>query len=196
MRKNKTPGRCPWVPVRNALSVAYHDREWGVPVHNDRKLFEFLVLESAQAGLSWYLVLRKRESYRKAFAGFDPKKVAKFTARDRRRLLDDIGIIRNRAKIVSAINNAVCFLEVQKEFGSFSRYMWGFTGGRTIHHRLRTLKEYPAKTKEAEVWAKDLKARGFSFLGPVICYAHMQAVGMVNDHVLSCFRYRELKGRR
>lgn len=180
------------MPAGNTLYERYHDTEWGVPVHNDKKLFEFLVLESAQAGLSWLIVLQKRENFRKAFAGFEPKRVAKFTAHDIERLTKDIGIIRNRAKITAAVNNARCFLGVQKEFGSFSRYMWQFVGGKPIRHRLQKLGDYPSRTKEAEAWAKDLKKRGFSFLGPTVCYAHMQAVGMVNDHVVTCFRYAQL----
>lgn len=180
------------MPVENPLYLRYHDKEWGVPVHNDRKVFEFLVLESFQAGLSWLIVLRKRENFEKVFHGFDPEKVSRFTQRDIQRLLRDEGIIRNRAKIQAAVENAKRFLEVQEEFGSFSKYMWSFVGGKPINHKLRTLKDYPAKTEEAEIWAKDLKTRGFQFLGPTVCYAHMQAVGMVNDHTVSCFRYRAL----
>ena len=171
---------------------AYHDEEWGVPVHDDQTIFEFLVLESAQAGLSWRTILRKRENYRKAFAGFDPKKIAKFTARDVKRLLNDSGIVRNRLKIVSTINNAKRFLEVQKEFGSFSEYIWGFVGGRPKKNKWKSSKQVPAKTPEAEVLSKDLKKRGFKFLGPTVVYAHMQAAGMVNDHTTDCFRYREV----
>ena len=191
MRMKKSVQRCPWVPSGNILYEKYHDTEWGVPVHDDRKIFEFLVLESAQAGLSWAIVLKKRTGYRKAFANFDPKKVSRFTTRDMQRLVSDAGIIRNRAKIAAAINNANRFLEVQKEFGSFSAYMWSFVGGKTRHHRLLKLYDYPVKTKEADAWAHDLKKRGFSFLGPTVCYAHMQAVGMVNDHTIRCFRYKE-----
>jgi DNA-3-methyladenine glycosylase I len=180
--------RCPWPVFDDPLYLDYHDREWGVPVKNDRKLFEFLVLEAFQAGLSWQIILRKRENFRRAFAGFDPAKVARFGARDVRRLLKDAGIVRNRAKILAAIENARRFLGIQKEFGSFSRYMWFWVGGKPLVHRFRTLKDYPPFTDEAVAWAKDLKSRGFKFLGPTVVYAHMQAVGMVNDHVLGCFR--------
>ena len=180
--------RCPW-PSDDLLMIAYHDREWGRPVRDDRKIYEFLVLETFQAGLSWRTVLYKRENFRKAFAGFDFKKVAGFGAKERKRLLKDKGIIRNRAKIAAAIGNAQRFLEVRKEFGSFSRYMWSWVKGKPLRHRFRRLKDYPAFTPEAELWAKDLKKRGFKFLGPTVVYAHMQAVGMVNDHVVGCFRH-------
>ena len=173
--------------------LAYHDTEWGVPVHDDRKMFEFLVLESAQAGLSWRTVLYKREGYRKWFADFDPKKVARFDKKMVSRMLKDPAIIRNQAKIDAAINNAKRFLDVQKEFGSFSAYMWGFVKGKTIDGKRKTLKDLPVVTKEAELLAQDLKKRGFKFLGPTVIYAHMQAVGMVNDHTIDCFRYAELK---
>ncbi len=172
--------------------IRYHDEEWGVPVRDDRKQFEFLVLESAQAGLSWRTVLYKRENYRKAFAGFDPKKIVKFGKADVRRLLKNAGIIRNRLKIESTINNAARFLEIQKEFGTFSDYIWQFVNGRTVKNRWKSLKQLPALTPEAEALSRDLKKRGFKFLGPTVIYAHMQAVGMVNDHVLSCYRYREV----
>ena len=185
--------RCPWGRWEDMLYVKYHDEEWGVPVYNDRVIFEFLVLESAQAGLSWSTILRKRENYRKAFARFDPKKIAKFTSRDEKRLLKNTGIIRNRLKIKAAINNAKRFLEIQKEFGSFSRYIWQFAGDKPIINKRKELKDYPAKTWEAEALAKDLKKRGFSFLGPVVCYAHMQATGLVNDHTVDCFRYKEVQ---
>ncbi len=184
--------RCEW-PTSDPLLLKYHDHEWGAPVTNDRKIFEFLVLESAQAGLSWITVLRKREGYRKAFAGFDPKKVAQFTKRDVARLLKNPDIIRNRLKIEAAINNAKIFLEVKEEFGSFSKYMWGFVNGKPLDGKRKKLKDIPSVTKEAEIWAKDLKKRGFKFLGPTVCYAHMQAVGMVNDHTTDCFRYAEIK---
>ena len=174
------------------MYVDYHDKEWGVPIHDDRLIFEFLVLESFQAGLSWAIVLRKRENFREAFAGFDPVKVAKFTAKDVKRLLGDAGIIRNRAKIAAAVNNAHRFLEVQKEFGSFAKYAWGFVGGKPIKNKWKTIKHLPAKTLIAEAWAADLKKRGFKFLGPTVIYAHMQAAGMVNDHTVDCFRYREV----
>lgn len=171
----------------------YHDNEWGVPVRNDRKIFEFLVLESAQAGLSWRTILYKRQGYRKLFADFDPKKVARFGKRQVERCLKDPAIIRNRLKIEATINNAKRFLEVQKEFGSFSGYMWGFVGGKPIDGKRRSIKDIPAVTKEAELFAKDLKKRGFKFLGPTVVYAHMQAVGMANDHTIQCFRYKEVK---
>ncbi len=180
--------RCPWVKEGDLLYEKYHDTEWGVPVHDDPKMFEFLVLESAQAGLSWLTVLRKRENYRKAFAGFDPRKVAKFEKRDVARLLKNAGIIRNRAKIEAAINNAKRFLEVQKEFGTFSKYIWSFVKDKPVQHTIKTLKDYKATTKESDALAKDLKKRGFTFLGSTVIYAHMQAVGMVNDHTLSCFK--------
>lgn len=170
--------------------IAYHDREWGVPVHDDRKLYEFLVLETFQAGLSWRTVLHKRENFRKAFAGFDFRKVARFGAKDRARLLKDAGIIRNRAKIEAAIHNARRFMEVRKEHGRFARYMWTWVQGKPLVHRFRRLSDYPPFTREAELWAKDLKQKGFKFLGPIVVYAHMQAVGMVDDHLVTCFRHR------
>jgi DNA-3-methyladenine glycosylase I len=172
--------------------IAYHDREWGVPLHDDRKLFEFLVLESMQAGLSWRTVLHKRENFRKAFSGFDPRRVARYTAKDVARLMGDAGIIRNRQKIEAAINNARRFLEVQKEFGDFDRYIWGFVGGKPIRNRFRKLSELPARTELSDAVAKDLKQRGFKFLGSTVIYAHMQATGMVNDHLVRCFRYEEV----
>ncbi len=184
--------RCAWVG-ENPLYVSYHDKEWGVPVHDDRLLFEFLVLEGAQAGLSWLTILRKREGYRRAFAGFDPVAVAAFGPEDIDRLLADPGIVRNRLKIGSAVANAHAFLRVQEEFGSFDAYVWGFVGGETIHNEWRTMGEIPAKTPEAERVSADLKKRGFRFVGPTICYAHMQATGMVNDHTVDCFRYEELR---
>jgi len=183
----KTP-RCPWPVFDDPLYLDYHDREWGVPLREDQRLFEFLVLEAFQAGLSWRTILHKRENFRKAFAGFDPVKVSRFGPRDFTRLKNDAGIVRNRAKITATINNARRFLEIQKEFGTFSRYMWSWVGGKPIVHHFRNLKDYPPFTDEALAWAKDLKARGFKFLGPTVVYAHMQAVGMVNDHVVSCFR--------
>lgn|SRR3989344_3763100 len=184
--------RCSWVPEGDLLYENYHDLEWGIPVREERKIFEFLVLESMQAGLSWAIVLKKRENFRKAFAGFYPKKVARFGKKEVARLLKDPSIIRNRLKIESAINNAKRFLEVKKEFGSFSNYMWRFVGGKPIRHRFRLLKDYPETVKEAKEFARDLKRRGFKFLGPVVCYSHMQAIGMVNDHVISCFRYKTI----
>ena len=183
--------RCEW-PASDPLLIEYHDKEWGAPVKDDRKIFEFLVLESAQAGLSWIIVLRKREGYRKAFAEFDPGKVARFTKRDIARLLENPAIIRNGRKIEAAVNNAKRFLEVQEEFGSFAKYMWAFVNGKPMDGKRKRLKDLPAITTEAEIWAKDLKKRGFKFLGPTVCYAHMQAVGMMNDHTMDCFRYAEI----
>ena len=184
--------RCPWVDLTKADYVAYHDREWGVQVHDDKRIFEFLTLEAAQAGLSWYTVLRKRDAYQKAFDGFDPQKVARYGKRQIVSLLANEGIIRNRAKIMAAINNARKFLEVQKEFGSFDAYIWRFVGGRPIVHRLRALKDYPSSSAESDAVSKDLKQRGFNFVGSTICYAHMQATGMINDHVMTCFRRQEI----
>ncbi len=183
--------RCPW-PSDDPAMIEYHDREWGVPLHDDRQIFEFLVLEGMQAGLSWRTVLHKRENFRRAFRGFDPRKVARFTARDVRRLLGDAGIIRNRAKIEAAVGNARAFLAVRKEFGSFDRYIWRFVFGKPIRNGFRALRELPAHTKESDAMSEDLRRRGFRFVGSTICYAHMQATGMVNDHLVSCFRYREL----
>lgn len=167
----------------------YHDTEWGVPVHDDRKLFESLILEGAQAGLTWQTILNKRENYRRAFDGFDPVKVAAYTEDDVARLLADVGIVRNRLKVRAAISNARAFLEVQREFGSFDRYIWQFTGGRPIKHTFTSLAEIPAKTKESDAMSKDLLKRGFKFVGSTICYAFMQAAGLVNDHTVDCFRY-------
>jgi DNA-3-methyladenine glycosylase I len=174
--------------------VAYHDCEWGVPVHDDGKLFEFLTLEAAQAGLSWYTVLRKRENYRKAFAGFDPAKVARFTPAKIEKLLLDPGIIRNRLKVEAAVNNARQFLKVQEAFGSFDAYIWRFVEGKPIVNRIQTLKDYPARSPVSDAISRDLRQRGFRFVGSTILYAHMQATGMVNDHALHCFRRRELLG--
>lgn len=185
--------RCPWVPPTKDFYIEYHDTEWGVPLYDDQKIFEFLTLESAQAGLSWETILKKRDAYRKAFKDFDPKKVARFTPKTVEKLLQNEGIIRNRAKIQAAINNAKRFLEIQKEFGSFSTYMWSFVENKPIEHKLKTLKDYPAVIEEAEIFAKDLKKRGFKFLGPTTVYAHMQASGMVNDHSVDCFRRKEVK---
>ncbi|HKY64514.1 MAG TPA: DNA-3-methyladenine glycosylase I [bacterium] len=183
--------RCGWAG-QDPVYIAYHDTEWGVPVRDDRKLFEFLILEGAQAGLSWITILKRRENYRQAFAGFDPEKVARFGKRDIARLLKDEGIIRNRLKIESAVKNAQAFLKVQEEFGNFSDYHWGFVDGKPLVNRFKSMKEVPAKTPLSDAFSKDLKRRGFSFVGSTIIYAHMQAVGMVNDHVLACFRHREL----
>ncbi|MGH7872872.1 MAG: DNA-3-methyladenine glycosylase I [Candidatus Binatia bacterium] len=187
--------RCPWVDMGKPNYVAYHDEEWGVPVHDDKVIFEFLTLEGAQAGLSWYTVLRKRPAYRQAFAGFDPGKVARFGKRQTQGLLKNAGIIRNRAKISAAINNAGKFLAVQEEFGSFDKYIWQFVDGQPLVHRLKALKDYPATSAESDAMSKDLKKRGFKFVGSTICYAHMQATGMINDHVTSCFRRREILQR-
>ncbi len=183
--------RCPWVNLDDPLYVDYHDAEWGVPVHDDTRLFEFLVLEAFQAGLSWRIILNKRENFRKAFANFNPKKVSAFTSKDVERLVLDAGIVRNRQKITATIENAKHFLEVQAEFGSFDHYMWSWVKGKTIVHTIHTLKEYPTQIPEAAAWGKDLKKRGFKFLGPTVIYAHMQAVGMVNDHVVGCFRRKK-----
>jgi len=182
--------RCSWPSTE--LDIAYHDREWGVPVHDDRVLFEFLILEGAQAGLSWSTILKKRENYRRAFARFDPKKVARFDAARKRLLMKDEGIVRNRLKIESTVSNAHAFLAVQKEFGSFDRYIWQFVGGQPIRNS-RKGRDIPARTAESDAMSKDLQKRGFRFVGSTICYAFMQAVGMVNDHLTSCYRYRELK---
>ncbi len=184
--------RCPWVDPANAIYVAYHDQEWGVPVHDDRLQFEFLILEGAQAGLSWYTVLRKREHYRVAFDGFDPEKVARYDEAKVASLLADPGIIRNRAKVAAAVNNASRFLEVQEEFGSFDSYVWRFVGGRPLVGEIRTLDEYRATSPESDALSADLKRRGFKFVGSTIVYAHMQATGMVNDHTLDCFRRAEI----
>ena len=184
--------RCGWV-TDDPLHIRYHDEEWGVPVHDDRRLFEFLILEGAQAGLSWITILRKRENYRRALARFAAHKVARFGAHDLRRLLADPGIVRNRLKLTATIENARAFLRVQKEEGSFAHFAWSFTGGATIQNRWETLKEVPAETPEAKALSRALKQRGFRFVGPTICYAFMQAVGMVNDHVVDCFRHRELR---
>ena len=183
--------RCPWCEGTE-LYRRYHDEEWGVPVHDDRRHFEFLVLESAQAGLSWSTILKKRENYRKAYRRFDPAVVARFGARDRERLLNDAGIVRNRLKIESSINNAKRFLEIQRQFGSFDAYLWGFVGGRPVVNRWKTLSEIPANTELSDTISKDLKARGFRFVGSTIIYAHLQAVGVVNDHLTGCFRHAEL----
>lgn len=180
--------------LQNPLYREYHDKEWGVPVHDDRTIFEFLVLEGAQAGLNWGTILRKRENFRRAFKEFDPVKVARFDGRTVRGLLQNPGIIRNRMKIDSAVQNARAFLKVQREFGSFDSYIWTFVGGRPRINRWKNMKEIPASTPESETMSKDLMRRGFGFVGPTICYAHMQATGMVNDHLVSCFRYRELAG--
>jgi len=182
--------RCTWAGTTDPLMIAYHDEEWGVPLHDDRRLFEFLVLEGAQAGLSWRTILHKRENYRRAFHRFDPAKVARYGARDVKRLLADAGIVRNRLKIESTIDNARAFLAVCEEFGSFDAYIWRFVGGRPIRNAWKTMRNIPAKTAASDAISKDLKERGFRFVGSTICYAHMQATGMVNDHTVDCFRYR------
>ena len=185
--------RCAWVSVDDPLMLQYHDREWGVPVHEDRTHFEFLILEGAQAGLSWTTILRKRENYRKAFDNFDPAKVARFTARRLEKLLQDPGIIRNRLKIESSVRNAKAFLTVQEEFGSFDDYCWRFVDGKPKLNKLKSMQQIPATSPESDAFSKDLKQRGFNFVGSTIIYAHMQATGMVNDHLVDCFRYRELR---
>jgi len=182
--------RCEW--AKSDLYIAYHDHEWGVPLHDDPLLFEFLILEGAQAGLNWELILKKREHYRRVFEAFDPQKVARYNARKVARLLADPGIVRNRLKIAAAIQNAKAFLAVQEAFGSFDAYIWQFAGGRPIVHRWRTLKEIPPRTPKSDAMSKDLLKRGFKFVGSTICYAFMQATGMVNDHVVDCFRHREI----
>ncbi len=187
----KTKKRCTW-PSNSTLMVEYHDKEWGVPVHDDSKLFEFLVLEGAQAGLTWETVLKKRENYRKAFHNFDPKRISQYTDKDINRLLADPGIIRNPLKIEAAIINARRFIEIQKEFGSFDKYIWQFVNSRPIKNNFQSLEDIPATTLESDAMSKDLKKRGFKFVGPTICYAFMQAVGMVNDHMIDCFRYTEV----
>ncbi len=187
--------RCNWANGSDLLQ-SYHDHEWGTEVHDDRTLFEFLVLEGAQAGLSWSTILRKREAYRKAFDHFDARKVARYSEKTVGRLLADPGIIRNRLKINAAITNARAFLEVQEEFGSFDRYIWQFVDGRPIRNSWKKMTEIPASTPESVAMSKDLQKRGFKFVGPTICYAFMQAVGIVNDHVVDCFRYKELRNTR
>ena len=185
--------RCAWVDNATPLMLAYHDREWGVPVHDDRKHFEFLILEGAQAGLSWSTVLNKREAYRRAFADFDPQKVARFTPSRIEKLLLDPGIIRNRLKIESAVKNARAFLKIQQEFGTFDAYCWRFVDGKPKLNKWKSTSQIPATSPESDAFSKDLKQRGFNFVGSTIIYAHMQAVGMVNDHLVDCFRYRELR---
>jgi DNA-3-methyladenine glycosylase I len=185
--------RCAW--ATNSLAVAYHDREWGVPQHEDRVLFEFLILEGAQAGLSWDTILRKRENYRTAFANFDPKKVSRYDARKRDVLMRNDGIVRNRLKILSAVRNAKAFLNVKDEFGSFDRYIWQFIGGIPRVNAPRSSGDVPARTTESDAMSKDLKKRGFTFVGSTICYAFMQAMGMVNDHQISCFRLSQIQSQ-
>lgn len=183
---------CEWTE-KNPLMVEYHDKEWGVPLHDDRKLFEFIILDAFQAGLSWNTIINKRKNFRKAFDNFNAKKIAKYDEEKYELLMNDAGIIRNQLKIRATITNAKAFLEVQKEFGSFDAYIWQFTGGKTLVNKWKTLKEIPAKTKESDAMSKDLLNRGFKFVGSTICYAFMQAAGMVNDHLVSCSRYKEVQ---
>lgn len=189
-----TPPRCPW--AQSELMISYHDTEWGTPLHDDRQLFEFLILEGAQAGLSWETILKKRDNYREAFDHFDAGKISRYTARKQEKLLQNPGIIRNRLKIAAAIANAKAFLATQKEFGTFDRYIWQFVNHQPVLNHLRTLKEVPARTPAAEAMSKDLLKRGFKFVGPTICYAFMQATGMVNDHLTTCFRHPAFKPAR
>jgi DNA-3-methyladenine glycosylase I len=192
-RGGREKKRCAWA---RGDQVQYHDREWGVPLHDDRALFELLILEGAQAGLSWATILRKREAYRRAFAGFDPARVARFTARDAARLLRDPGIVRNRAKIRATLDNARAVLQVQREHGSLARYLWEFVGGQPVQNRWRAHRQLPALTPTSQAMSHQLRARGFRFVGPTICYAFMQAAGMVNDHTIDCFRWAPLARRR
>lgn len=185
-----TEKTCPWVPDNKPLYQQYHDQEWGVPVHDDQKHFEMLILEGAQAGLSWETILNKRDAYRRAFAEFDPVKVAKFTDKRLEKLLLDPGIVRNRLKVFSARKNAKVFLEIQSKFGSFDKYIWGFVGGKPVINKWRTLKQVPAKTELSDAISKDLKKRGMSFVGSTIIYSYLQATGLINDHVVDCWRYQ------
>jgi DNA-3-methyladenine glycosylase I len=184
--------RCQWCEVNDRM-MAYHDKEWGVPVHNDRKLFEFMVLDAFQAGLSWSTILSKRQNFKKAFDNFDPKKIARYDKRKVARLLKDAGIIRNRQKIEATIENAKAFLMIKKEFGTFDKFIWQFVGGRPRQNRFRTMRQIPPKTRQSDAMSKELKKRGFKFVGSTICYAFMQAAGMVNDHVIGCFRYPQVR---
>ncbi len=184
----REPVRCGW--AKGERYIQYHDEEWGVPVHDDRTLFEFLILEGAQAGLSWSTILNKRENYRRAFNAFDPRRIARYDSRKVKKLLADPGIVRNKLKVVSAIGNAKAFLRVQEEFGTFDRYIWQFVGGKARVNKRKSLREVPPRTPESDAMSKDLQRRGFKFVGSTICYAFMQAVGMVNDHVVDCFRYK------
>jgi DNA-3-methyladenine glycosylase I len=191
----KEKSRCAW-PGQDELMIQYHDEEWGTPVHDDHKLFEFLVLDAFQAGLSWKTILHKRENFEKAFSGFDAAKIAKYNEKKVEALMQDVGIIRNRLKINATISNAKLFLQVQKEFGSFDKYIWQFTGHKTIHHDIKLSGQTPATSPESDAMSKDLQSRGFKFVGSTICYAFMQAAGMINDHLVDCFRYKQLnKGR-
>ncbi len=186
--------RCPWCG-KEELYITYHDEEWGVPVHNEKKHFEFLLLETMQAGLNWYMILKKRENFRKAFDGFDYKKIKNYNEVKIKKLLKDTGIIRNRKKIESAINNAQCFITIQKEFNSFDNYIWSFVNHKPIQNAWKSMKQIPVKTKLSDSISNDLKKRGFKFVGSTTIYAHMQAIGIVNDHLLGCFRYKEIKSR-
>jgi DNA-3-methyladenine glycosylase I len=188
----KETGRCPWTST-NPLMIKYHDEEWGVPLHNDRKLFEYIILDAFQAGLSWNTIINKRKNFKKAFDNFDAAKIAKYNAKKINELLNDAGIIRNKMKINATVQNAKAFTEVKKEFGTFDKYIWSFTKGKTIDNKLTDLKKMPVKSKESDEMSADLKRRGFSFVGSTICYAFMQAAGMVNDHLTYCFRYKEVK---
>ena len=195
MDPTDSQSRCPWC-LASAAYIAYHDREWGAPLHEERALFELLILEGAQAGLAWSTILNKRDNYRKAFDNFDARKIARYTDRKVARLLADAGIVRNRLKIAATIQNAKAFLAVQKEFGSFDRYIWRFVGGEPRQNRRRSMKTVPARTQESDAMSKDLTERGFKFVGSTICYAYMQATGMVNDHLTGCFRHPQLQARR
>jgi DNA-3-methyladenine glycosylase I len=190
VKASRSLARCGW--ASGERSIRYHDEEWGVPVHDDRTLFEFLILEGAQAGLSWDTILNKRENYRKAFDGFDPERIARYDRRKIQQLLRDPGIVRNKLKVASAVGNAQAFLQAQKECGSFDRYIWQFVGGKPQVNSPKSFKQVPARTPESDAMSKDLKKRGFKFVGSTICYAFMQAVGMVNDHVIDCFRYKAI----
>lgn len=190
-KQRRSRRRCAW--ARDLLAVRYHDEEWGVPTHDDRKLFEFLLLEGAQAGLSWDTILKKRENYHAAFDGFDPRKIARYGRKKLDALMGDAGIVRNRLKIASAVKNARAFLRVQREFGSFDAYIWQFVGGKPVRNGWQSVKQVPARTPQSDAMSKDLKKRGFSFVGNTICYAFMQAMGLVNDHVTACFRYGQVK---
>jgi DNA-3-methyladenine glycosylase I len=185
--------RCPWVPLNDPLYLEYHDREWGVPIHDDQLLFEFLILEGFQAGLSWRTILYKRQNFRQAFDGFDPLKIARYDEAKVSELLTNPGIIRNRLKVQAAVTNARAYINVREQFGSFDNYIWQFSGGRTIQNTWRTIDEIPARTAESDAMSKDLLKQGFRFVGSTICYAHMQATGMVNDHTIDCYRYREVQ---
>lgn len=194
MNQAESKNRCPWC-LGNEAYIAYHDEEWGVPLHDERALFELLILEGAQAGLAWSTILNKREGYRRAFDNFDARKIARYSDGKVARLLVDAGIVRNRLKIAAAVQNAKAFLAVQKEFGTFDRYIWRFVGGKPIRKRRRSMKQVPARTPESDAMSKDLQSRGFKFVGSTICYAYMQATGMVNDHLLGCFRHAQVQVR-